>query len=235
MTEPIKHLFFDLDRTLWDFESNSRAALYHLFYELQLEKYIPSFEVFLERYKKINANYWEDYAHQKVSKEALRVGRFYDTLQEWNIHQTPFVQKLSEGYVAISPHQTNLFPGTIDTLTDLKDKGYPLHIITNGFKEVQFIKLEKSGLNHFFEDVLCSEEIGVNKPDPRVFQAALQRNKAKNSQSIMIGDDFKADVIGAEKAGMRGVLFDPSNHFQQREEIERIQSLTELPLRLLGL
>jgi len=235
MTEPIKHIFFDLDRTLWDFESNSATALKFLFEQLKLENFIPSFQVFHENYRKINAEYWEKYAHQKVTKEALRVGRFRDTLSLWNIRDPKIIQQLADGYVAISPHQTHLFPGTIDTLTHLKNAGYPLHIITNGFKEVQLIKLQKSGLNDFFEDVLCSEEIGVNKPDPRVFYAALQRNKAKNNQSIMIGDDFKADVIGAEKAGMRAVLFDPSNYFQQRKEIERIQSLQELPLRLLGL
>lgn len=227
-----EHIFFDLDRTLWDFERNSKSALMQLFVELKLDGFIQDFDVFHEVYRKINASYWENYSKGNVSKEKLRIGRFHDTLVHFGIDNLHLSTELAEGYVKVSPYQTHLFPGTKEVLQELNDQNYRLHIITNGFKEVQFIKLENSGLRQFFEDVLCSEDVGKNKPNPEIFQAALQRTKAKSNVSMMIGDDFEADVLGAERCGIRGILFDPHDVYEARNEIERIQSFEELPLIL---
>lgn len=228
----LEHIFFDLDRTLWDFDRNSKSALTQLFYELKLDGFVEDFEVFHEVYRKINATYWEDYANGRVSKENLRIGRFYDTLVKFGRDDLKLSTDLADGYVSVSPYQTHLFPGTKEVLQELNNQNYKLHIITNGFKEVQFIKLENSGLRQFFEDVLCSEEVGKNKPNPEIFHAALQRANAKNSNSMMIGDDFEADVLGAERVGIRGVLFDPHDVYEARNEIERIKHFEELPLIL---
>lgn len=231
----LNHIFFDLDRTLWDFETNSKAALVQIFDELKLADYIPSFELFYKEYRVVNADFWDKYSKGIITKEDLRLGRFTQTLESFSVENKQLSHELGERYIQVSPYQTHLFPDTKETLTELKNNDYQLHIITNGFKEVQFIKLDKSGILDYFNDILCSEEVGVNKPDPLVFRKALERTNAKNTESIMIGDDFNADVLGAEKCGIRGVLFDPHNHHAERSGVERIQSLKEIPSKIVGL
>jgi putative hydrolase of the HAD superfamily len=230
-----KHVFFDLDRTLWDFEKNSESALQIIFDELKLNDHLDSFETFHAAYKDVNSEWWNKYRYGKVSKDDLRIGRFIDALARFDINSAEMASQLSDRYVEVSPQQTNLFPHTIETLKDLKSNNYALHIITNGFKEVQFVKLRNSKLIEFFDDILCSEEVGVNKPDPLVFKSALERTKAKSNESMMIGDDFEADILGAEKCGIRAVLFDPHNHFRQNNEVRKIQSLREVPPIVVGL
>lgn len=229
----IQHVFFDLDRTLWDFDKNSKTALIELFEALRLNRFFENFNVFYAAYRTINARYWDQYSKGMLTKEQLRLGRFSDTLQQFGVIDSQLAQKLADGYVSISPYQTHLFPGTKEILTELRDNDYRLHIITNGFKETQFIKLENSGIRHFFEAILCSEEVGKNKPNPEIFQEALLRTKALNHQSIMIGDDFEADVIGAARVGMRGILFDPQDFHQERIEIERVTSFYDIPSKIL--
>lgn len=225
-----KHIFFDLDRTLWDFEANSKSALTQLFFELELINKIPDFETFHAVYKPINAQYWENYGKGLVSKEELRIGRFADTLNQLGDFSIEISEKLADGYVRVSPYQTKLFPYVKEVLTTLKELNYNLHIITNGFQEVQYIKLENCGIAKYFEVIICSEEVGKNKPHPEIFLEAMKRSGASASNSIMIGDDFNADILGAEKCGIRGILFDPYNRYQERYEIERISQLDQLPL-----
>ena len=231
----LNHIFFDLDRTLWDFETNSKAALIQIFDELKLDNHIPAFDLFYEEYRTINAEFWDKYSKGMISKADLRSGRFSETLKKFKVDNELLSHKLGERYIQVSPYQTNLFPGTVETLTELKQNNHQLHIITNGFKEVQFIKLENSGILNYFDDILCSEEVGVNKPNPLVFKKALERTNAKSMESIMIGDDFNADVLGAEKCGIRGILFDPHDHHNERVGVERIQSLNEIPSKIVGL
>jgi len=231
----LNHIFFDLDRTLWDFETNSKAALVQIFDELKLGDHISTFESFYKEYRTVNAAFWDKYSKGIITKSDLRSGRFAHTLEKFSIVNEQLSNELGERYIQVSPYQTNLFPGTKETLSELKNNDHQLHIITNGFKEVQFIKLENSGILNYFDDILCSEEVGVNKPDPLVFRKALERTKAKSMESVMIGDDFNADVLGAEKCGIRGVLFDPHNHYDERSGVERIQSLSEIPAKIIGL
>lgn len=222
-----KHLFFDLDRTLWDFEKNSQAALSILFQELELHNRIDSFHSFHGTYKKINAELWHLYGAGKLTKDVLRIKRFEDTLKRFKIIDDQLSNALADGYVSISPHQTNIFPGTKETL-EVLSKSNQLHIITNGFKEIQFIKLEKSGIRHYFDIIVCSEEVGKNKPAPDVFHYAMAQSGAQISNSIMIGDDYQVDVLGAENIGMPGVLFDPSTNAKKRHRWQ-IQSMDQLP------
>lgn len=224
-----KHLFFDLDRTLWDFEKNSEIALFKLFHELHLDEVIDSFELFHSNYKKNNAQLWKEYGAGKLSKENLRNDRFKITLEQFEINNPDLVSKISDGYVEISPQQTALFPHTHETLNYLEKEGYTMHIITNGFKEVQYIKLNKSGLDHYFDVIVCSEDVGQNKPSPAIFKHSLETAKAKAIDSVMIGDDYEVDVVGAQNYGMYGILFDPENAFKHFQDQHRIQSLMELP------
>jgi putative hydrolase of the HAD superfamily len=230
----IKDIFFDLDRTLWDFDKNSESALRIIYEELKLDNYSSSFDQFIAVYRDINARFWKDYGEGKIDKIQLRNGRFTETLKEFKIENQAMGKTMGDRYLQLSPFQTHLFPSTKEVLTELKERDYRLHIITNGFKEVQFTKLENSGIFHFFDDVLCSEEVGESKPHPLVFQGALKRTNARADQSIMIGDDFRADVIGAENAGIRGVLFDPEKKYSENSNIERVEHLEEVPPLILG-
>lgn len=224
-----KHLFFDLDRTLWDFEKNSEIALNKLFHELGLNNAIDSFELFHSNYKKTNAQLWKEYGAGRLSKESLRNDRFRITLEQFDVYNPEIVTKMSDGYVEISPQQTALFPNTLETLDYLKKEGYNMHIITNGFKEVQYIKLNKSGLDQYFDVIVCSEDVGQNKPSPAIFKHSLDQAGAKAADSVMIGDDYEVDVVGAQNYGMYGILFDPENSFHHFQDQHRVQSLNELP------
>lgn len=225
----MKHLFFDLDRTLWDFETNSKTALNILYKELELDKHLRSFKAFHTTYKKINAALWYKYGRGEITKSALRVKRFDDTLKVLGMDDIEIAQKLGEGYIKISPYQTCLFPKTIETLEALKGEGYILHIITNGFKEVQYIKLEKSGIIDFFNVILCSEEVGKNKPARIVFETALQKAGATSNESIMIGDDYEVDIQGASNNGIQGILFDPAHKYKTGTHEWHIHTLEEIP------
>lgn len=225
----MKHLFFDLDHTLWDFETNSETALKILFEQLGLSNNIRSFNAFHKEYKKINAELWYLYSKGEVSKDVLRIKRFNDTLRQFEIKDKDLVTKLAEGYVSISPYQKNLFPGTHEVLELLRSDGYELHIITNGFKEIQEIKLSNSGIRDYFDVVLCSEEVGKQKPHIDVFHTAMKKAGTRANDSIMIGDNLHTDILGAERAGMTGILFDPHNDHKGGTHEWHIQQLKEIP------
>lgn len=222
-----RHLFFDLDRTLWDFEKNSQAALSILYHDLKLDDHIDSFHSFHGTYKRINAKLWQLYGSGQLSKEVLRIKRFTDTLERFAVKNDELSNALADGYVKISPYQTNLFPGTKETLEILSEDNQ-LHIITNGFKEIQFIKLENSGIRDFFDVIVCSELVGKNKPAPDVFHYALKEANARVSESVMIGDDYHVDVLGAENIGVPGILFEPNTRAQKKHRWQ-IETLHEIP------
>lgn len=224
-----KHLFFDLDRTLWDFEKNSEIALKQLYDELGLKASIVDFEDFHARYKEHNSELWKLYGSGKMTKEVLRNERFKRALDDFGIDDPIVVQNISDGYVELSPKQTALFPNTLETLQYLQKEGFNMHIITNGFKEVQTIKLDRSGLEKFFDVIVCSEDVGKNKPNPDIFHYSLKKAGADPLSSVMIGDDHEVDIRGAANVGMNGVLFDPLNELEHTNEEWRIQSIDELP------
>ena len=205
----MKHIFFDLDRTLWDFERNSEETLTELFQKYEINTLgIAEPKVFIDRYKIINEACWAEYRIGNITKEALRGVRFEKTFQFFGIKAPEIALALGEDYVKYGPHKTNLFPGTFEVLDYLKGK-YALHIITNGFEEVQEIKLTKSKLAPYFDQIITSEGAGVKKPDPQIFNYALTRAKAEADESMMIGDHLEVDVIGAQDIGMTGVYFNP--------------------------
>lgn len=224
-----KHLFFDLDRTLWDFEKNSEIALNHLFHELNLHLSIEHFDTFFQLYKENNSILWKKYGSGQLKKEELRDERFRMTLEKLEINDPLLVKKISDGYVELSPQQTSLFPNTIETLNELQKEGFNMHIITNGFKDVQHIKLEKSGLSNFFDVIVCSEDVGKNKPAPDIFHYSLKQANAQAGDSVMIGDDFEVDVLGALNIGMKGIHFDPNKQHTSCDDTVRIAELNELP------
>lgn len=230
-----KHLFFDLDRTLWDFDQNSKEALILLFYEAKLQHSQLDFEEFYNYYVDVNARLWKAYGRKEISKEHLRNERFRKTLEKWKLDDEKIVTYFSDGYVEISPKQTILFPNTIETLEELKQSGYVMHIITNGFKEVQYTKLENCKLISFFDIIVCSEEIGINKPAPEIFHYSMKKANSTSKNSTMIGDDYEVDILGAEKVGMRTFHFNPQIEESKIKYKNQITNLNQLPMKLVGL
>lgn len=226
----IKHLFFDLDRTLWDFEKNSEATLLDIYEKFQLKDRIFSPHQFVREYKRINAQYWDKYRVGLTTKEKLREGRFKDTLALFGFTENEISQKglLGEYYIENSPKGTNLFPNTHESLSILKEKNYTLHIITNGFTEAQEVKLKTNNLNQYFNTILCSDTFGKNKPHPSIFNYALQQANTNADESVMIGDDLKADVLGAINVGMKAILFDPKQQQKQKKGFKIISNLIAL-------
>lgn len=198
-----------MDHTLWDFKTNSRLALKEIYLNFDLSDKGVSGEVdFIDVYEKYNHKMWADYRNGKMSKETLRTERFRQSLSHLGIKDKKLSHQVAEYYVAHSPYKTALFPNAIDVLKELSSN-YTLHIITNGFEEIQAIKIENSGLNGFFEEIITSEQAGHKKPDPAIFRYSLNKTKALAQESLMVGDNQLVDIEGAKKVGMDGILFNP--------------------------
>jgi putative hydrolase of the HAD superfamily len=225
-----KHLFFDLDKTLWDFTENTKDAFIDLYENFNLHSLgIVSPLIFLETYEIHNNKLWDLYRKGKIEKSFLSKERFFLTLKDFGINDEMYATRLSEKYIEISPQKTKLIPGTIDTLEYLFEK-HTLHIITNGFDEVQYRKLDFAGLSRFFKTVTTSEEAGCHKPDKRIFIHALQKAAALPSESIMIGDDISVDILGAKEAGIDQVLLNLENILSDGCATFEIRSLKELKI-----
>ena len=203
-----KHIFFDLDHTLWDFDKNSALTFDKIFKLNSLDIDLNSF---LEVYVPINLRYWKLYRDEKIDKKSLKFARLKDAFKKLDIEvSTRIIHKLSDDYILHLPTFDHLFPGTIELLEYLQPN-YILHIITNGFKEVQHGKLNQSNIDHFFQTVTNSEMVGVKKPNPKIFNHALQMAKATPEESLMIGDNLEADVLGALNFGMEAICFNYHN------------------------
>jgi putative hydrolase of the HAD superfamily len=198
----IQHVFFDLDHTLWDFEKNSDLAFKKVFDKQNITIDLNSF---LTVYKPLNLEYWKLYREEKISKDELRYGRLKNTFDAVNYAITDdLIDIIAIEYIDSLPDFNHLFEYTFEILEYLKDK-YQLHIITNGFEEIQIKKMESSNILHYFNSVITSESVGVKKPNPKVFYHALNVANAKKENSIMIGDNIEADVLGAINIGMQAI------------------------------
>lgn len=198
----IKHVFFDLDHTLWDFEKNSDLTFNKIFQEQKITIDTTSF---LRVYKPINREFWKLYREEKISKADLRYQRLKTAFDKINYTiSDDVIHQIAIDYIAYLPEYSHLFDGTFEVLDYLQDK-YQLHIITNGFEEVQTKKLTSSNIIHYFDKIITSESVGVKKPNVKVFHYALETSGAKSSQSIMIGDSIEADILGAINSGMHAI------------------------------
>ena len=199
-----EHIFFDLDHTLWDFDKNSALTFEKIF---ALNAINIDLNSFLEVYVPINFNYWKLYREDKVDKKNLKFARLNDTFKALGIDVSAgVVHKLSDDYITYLSTFNHLFDGTIELLEYLQAK-YKLHIITNGFKEAQQAKLNQSNIDHYFLTVTNSEMVGVKKPNPKIFHHALHMANATLANSLMIGDNLEADILGALNIGMDAICF----------------------------
>tara|TARA_B110000977_G_C11041941_1_gene479187 strand:- start:246 stop:935 length:690 start_codon:yes stop_codon:yes gene_type:complete len=222
-----KHIFFDLDHTLWDFNKNSHETLSELYQDLKLFNYLPSFADFYTKYIEVNDGLWSLYRENKISKEDLRTVRFDHTFKFFGLDEPALTFALGNEYVSRGPYKSNLFDACHEVLASLKSN-YKLHIITNGFEEVQAIKMKSANLNQYFDQIITSEKAGETKPHAQIFEYALAAAKAKASESVMIGDNFEVDCVGAEKQGFTSVFFNPHKLKQQKKVSYEIAHLKEL-------
>jgi putative hydrolase of the HAD superfamily len=224
------HLFIDLDKTLWDFESNALATFREIFRKYDLgNKGIKDLAKFLSVYTSINDMLWGLYRENQIKKEVLNIKRFEMTLHEFEIDDLILASQIADDYVSISPQKTILFPSVHESLQKLYNC-YKLHIITNGFEEVQQKKLDNCDLRKYFTSITTSEGAGVKKPEKGIFSYAFRLSGAMPEESLMIGDDIKVDIAGARNAGMDQMLFSPGgSNGSDIEANYQVSSWDEVP------
>lgn len=226
MPRTYKHLFFDLDHTLWDFDANARETLTGLYSDLQLEKRgVHNFDLFYKNYLVHNDKLWERYRKGFIKQNELRVKRMWLSLLDFKIADEALAKQMSEQFLELLPTRTILFPHAIELLQYLQDKNYELHLITNGFETVQHSKLKHSGLAPFFKEVITSEGSNSLKPEKEIFEYAFKRANAVPDSSIMIGDTVEVDILGAKNAGIDQVYV---NHVGNTEQVNSTYTVTSL-------
>jgi len=224
-----KHLFFDLDHTLWDYEANAKSSLFYLYESLGLkERGVNDFDLFYKNYSVYNDKLWEEYRNGLIKQDVLRVKRMRLSLLDFKIADEVLAEKMNTQFLDLLPTRTIVFPYCHEILDYLLAKKYMLHLITNGFEEVQQNKLKYSGLTKYFTEVITSETSNSLKPHKEIFEYAFSKSNAKPKESIMIGDNIDVDIAGAKNAGMDQVFV---NHVNAKPAIKptyTVYSLKEL-------
>jgi len=220
----ITDIFFDLDHTLWDFDKNSELTFDKIF---KLNNIDINLETFLKIYIPKNLEYWKLYRENKIDKESLRFARLNDVFTELGMQIAPsIIYKFSDDYIEYLSSFNHLLDGAIELLEYLKPN-YKLHIITNGFQEVQTKKMKSSNIHHYFETITDSEMAGVKKPNPKIFNHAFKLSNANLQTSIMIGDNYEADILGALDYGFDAICYNYHNE-KLDASIMQVNDLIEL-------
>lgn len=225
----IRHIFFDLDNTLWDHNKNARLTLEELFEDHKIqESFAIPFNDFYEVYHEINEDLWIKIRDGIIDKDYLRKHRFYDTFLKFNLDDFELSQTFEHQFLDEIVKYNELVPSSLDILEYLKKKGYTIHIISNGFRDVTHRKVEESGIKAYITTITSADDVGVRKPNPKVFNYAINLAKATKQESIIIGDDWVADIKGAKDFGIDAIYFNPLNEFSVTSEITTIKKLEEL-------
>jgi len=222
-----KHLFFDLDNTLFDFDASEKLVLTELYNNHLLESDFSSCQEFISIYESINKSLWADYRAHKINKESVKYGRFRETLLHNNIENESLARYMGDYFVKKCTENDTLVDGAKEVITTLYDK-YNLHIVSNGFVEAQYRKLELTGLSPYFKGITLSEEIKTQKPNRQFFEHALKNVNARKSESLVIGDSWESDIEGALNFGIDAIYFSYYGERPRKEEIKTIFKLNEL-------
>ncbi|HNF29793.1 MAG TPA: YjjG family noncanonical pyrimidine nucleotidase [Chitinophagaceae bacterium] len=228
-----KHLFFDLDHTLWDLEANAKETLHELYVKYNLLQIgIVDFDLFFNKYSIHNERLWNRYTQGFIKQEELRWKRIWLTFLEYKIANEPLSKQIATDFLQILPTKKILFPYTIEILQYLTKKNYLLHLITNGFEAVQNNKLKNSNIHSFFKEVITSQGSNSLKPNKEIFEYALNKSKASVHESLMIGDNLEADIVGGINIGMDTVYVNYLNikasNIQPTYTITHLQQLEEI-------
>jgi putative hydrolase of the HAD superfamily len=223
-----KHIIFDLDHTLWDFDANCAETLTELFVIFDLQ-HVTGFtkDRFIDAYKMINKNMWSEYHRGLISKEILRNERFERTFQKLGMTAAGIPPRMNEAFLKTCPSKTNLLPHAREVLDYLRSR-YTLHILTNGFSESQYVKINSAGIGFYFKHVINSERCGFLKPDRRIFEYTLSAIQATQQECMMIGDDLEADILGARNAGIDHIYLNRHRAPHQETIMHEINCLSEV-------
>jgi len=221
-----KHIFFDLDHTLWDFDTNAKASLTDIFGEFRLaEKVTSDFDAFYQKYLHHNKILWERYQNGFITAEELKWRRMWRTMMEFKVGDEILAKNISARFLEILPVKDGMFPHAYEILEYLKNKDYQIHLITNGFERTQWSKIRNSKIDHFFTHVITSEASNSMKPEKEIFDFAMNQSGALLHESIMIGDNLDADIQGAMNAGMDNVFV---NHIDANTNKKPTYTVTHL-------
>ena len=224
-----KHLFFDLDHTLWDFDANARETLQQLHTDLKLsDRGVHDFDLFHKNYLAHNEKLWDRYRKGYIRQEELRLKRMLLTLLDFKIADEALTREISDLFLQLLPTRTLLFPDTVEVLQYLSDKGYVMHLITNGFEKTQLCKINSCNLRSFFKEVITSEGSNSLKPHKEIFEYALLKAGTTVTESIMIGDSLEIDIMGAMGVGMDQVHVNYNNLPQTIKPTYTVRLLREL-------
>ena len=212
MRSPYKHLFFDWDNTLWNFSANAEEALKVLFFQNGLDAYFDSFDEYYLLYKKRNDELWPLYSLGKINKDYLNTERFVYPMQEKGCLNKTKSDAMQRDYLPLLAKQTRLIDGASEVMEYLKNEGYKLYVISNGFSEVQYIKIERSGLQEYFTKIYLSENIREHKPSRLFFDYVIKSSNARKLKSLVIGDNWNIVIVVAKNAGIDQVLFSPTEN-----------------------
>ena len=225
----VRHIFFDLDNTLWDHRKNAYLTIKELFSQQKIsELYKIDFDLFHDAYHEINEKLWEQIRDGEIDKEYLRKYRFYNTFLRFDVEDQELADYFEHHFLDEILKYNELVPGATDLLDYLESKEYKMHIISNGFQEVTERKCVLSGIADYFETITSADSVGVRKPRPEIFQYSLDLAKAEKNESLMIGDDWIADVKGAQRFGIDVISFDVYDDNPQEDDLKVIRNLSEL-------
>ena len=204
MKQEITDIFFDLDHTLWDFDKNSAITYQKIFDGMEMNL---DFVRFMEVYSTLNNALWKEFREERISAEELRYQRLFRSFEVLGVSvRDAEIDLIATQYIDNLSKHTHLIEGAIEILDYLK-VNYKMHIITNGPHEVQGNKLRNAKLDQYFDVVVDSETVGVKKPNPQIFEAAIAKAGVSTNQAVMIGDNFEADILGAAKVGLHTICF----------------------------
>lgn len=225
----IRHIFFDLDNTLWDHRKNAYLTIKELFSQQKISnKFGIDFEKFHNTYHEINERLWEQIRDGEIDKDYLRKHRFYDTFLAFDIDDAPLADYFEHHFLDEILNYNELVEGALELLVYLRNKGYKMHIISNGFQEVTERKCILSGISDYFETITSADSIGLRKPRPEIFNYSLDLAKADKSESMMIGDDWIADVKGAQNFGIDVIFFDVYHDNPKEDDLKVVRQLSEI-------
>lgn len=223
------HIFFDLDHTIWDFEKNSEEAMRDAFDKLEIEQFLGvNYTEFNAVYREVNQKYWERFRKGFVSRSDLRWKRMQATFLAFKKYDDKLSTELGELYLERLPAKTHLFPYAIEVLDYCRKKKYELHLITNGFEETQVKKITNAGIADYFDEMISSERALASKPNPEIFEFAMRQTNASADNSLMIGDHYDVDIVGAQQVGMDQVYFNPKNRNNNEGATYEIDCLSGL-------
>ena len=226
--EELTDIFFDLDHTLWDFDNNTAEAIAEIYTIFNISQWtFFTFQDFMNTFNEVNNFLWDKFNHGKIGRMELRQRRFPMILTRLGVDENEIPQEIGEKYLELAPNKSKVLPFTHEILEYLKPN-YQLHIISNGFDDVQHSKLKASNIHHYFDKIVTSDSSSYRKPQKEIFEFAMHQVGATRKDAIMIGDNIDTDITGAQNATMDHVFFNPNKISHSLKVTYEVHSLQQI-------